>query len=220
MKKAIMIAPALLVALAFAGSASAQGVVAAAIGQAIGNMSAGMPEHCLDGTDEPTVREAARFTAEAEPAMRAYLALAAAGGDVAPSFVGRSERHWAIDGTVVDVPAVRDPWASRVVRIELVGLRLGALKVRGRGQWRAFAADGTLLGTYDGLFRRRTHGFRASSLDLYSAGAATQAPTLAAFCYTPGDAEAFREDRARHEEERAARRAAREAGRVATNARQ
>jgi hypothetical protein len=214
-RKTCITAALALAAATSATPASAQGIIPAVIGQTIANMSAGMPEDCLDGSKEPTVEQAARFTREAEPAMRAYLALAAAGTDVAPSFVGRSEQHWTLDGNVVQIPAVRDPWASRVTRLELVGLRLGALKVRGRGQWRAFAADGTLLGTYDGLFRRRTHGFKLSSLDLYSAGAARQAPALAGFCYTPGDSEAFLEARARREAERAARRAAREAARAA-----
>jgi hypothetical protein len=95
------ITAALALALAAsAPSASAQGIIPAVIGQTIANMSAGMPEDCLDGSKEPTVEQAARFSREAEPAMRAYRALAAAGSDVAPSFVGRSEQHWTLDGNV------------------------------------------------------------------------------------------------------------------------
>lgn len=218
MMKVVAFAPALLAAAMTAAPASAQ-VIVDAIGQAMGNMSGGMSESCLDGSDEPTVEQAARFTREAEPAMRAYLALATTGADVSPSFVHRNEIRWTIDGAALDIRTGRDPWAGRVARLELIGLRLGAFKVRGRGQWRAFAADGTELGVYDGLFRRRSRGFELTWLDLYSAGAARQAPALIPFCYTPGDAEEFREARARREAERAARRAEREAERAARAAR-
>jgi hypothetical protein len=209
------LAAALVLAALPAGPTSAQGVITDAIGQAMGNMSAGMSESCLDGSDEPTVDQAARFTREAEPAMRAYLALAATGADVSPSFVHRNEIRWTIDGAAIEIRTGRDPWAGRVARLELIGLRLGGFKVRGRGQWRAFAADGTGLGVYDGLFRRRSRGFELTWLDLYSAGAARQAPALAPFCYTPGDAEEYREAGARRTAARAARRAVRDAERAA-----
>ncbi len=219
MNKAAFIAPALLAAAALAGPAAAQGIIPAVIGATIANMNQGTPERCLDGSWEPTPRQAARFTAEAEPALRRYLELAAAGADLAPAFTGRrADRRWAIDGETRDFAAVRDPWAARIARLELVGLRLGGMKVRGRGLWRAFAADGAELGLYDGLFRRRSRGFEISSLDLFSAGAAGQPGALTGFCYTPGDTEAFREARAEREAERAARRAAREAERAARTA--
>lgn len=220
MGKAAIIASALAVAAAWAGPAVAQGIIPDVIASTIANMNQGMPEACLDGSWEPTPEQAARFTAEAEPALRNYLELAAAGADLSPAFTHRrSDRRWAIDGEQSDFAAVRDPWAARVARLELVGLRLGGTKVRGRGLWRAFAADGTELGIYDGLFRRKTRGFAVSSLDLFSAGAVKQPAALTGFCYTPGDTEQFREARAEREAERAARRAAREAERAARAAR-
>jgi hypothetical protein len=215
MNKAAFIAPVLLVAATLAMPARAQGIIPDVIASTIANMNQGMPEWCLDGSREPNAQQAARFTAEAEPSLRAYLALASAGADLSPAFVSGGERHLAIDGAAQDVPTGRDPWAARVARLELVGLRLGAMRVRGRGLWRAFAADGTELGTYDGLFRRKSRGFAVSSLDLYSTGAVKQPAALGGFCYTPGDAEAFLEARAQREAERAARRAAREAERAA-----
>jgi hypothetical protein len=219
MGKPAIIASALLVA-AWAAPAAAQGIIPDVIAATIANMNRPMPEACLDGSWEPTPEQAARFTAEAEPALRRYLELAAAGADLSPAFTGRgNDRRWRIDGVEPDFAAVRDPWAARIARLELVGLRLGGAKVRGRGVWRAFAADGAELGTYDGLFRRKTRGFEVSLLDLFSPGSAKQPPALTGFCYTPGDTEAFREARDAREAERAARRAAREAERVARAAR-
>lgn len=216
MLRPAIIASALALAAASAAPAAAQGIIPDVIASTIANMYSGMPEACLDGSWEPTPEQAARFTAEAEPALRAYLALAAAGVDLRPAFTGRrADRRWAIDGEVQDFAAVRDPWAARIARLELIGLRLGGAKVRGRGLWRAFAADGTELGVYDGLFRRKSRGFEVSSLDLFSPAAGKRPADLTGFCYTPGDSEAFREARAEREAERAARRAAREAERAA-----
>lgn len=219
MTKAARIASALALAAACAAPAAAQGVIPDVIASTIANMNQGIPERCLDGFWEPTPEQAARFTAEAEPSLRAYLALATAGADLSPAFTNRRfDRHWTIDGEEPDFAAVRDPWAARIGRLELVGLRLGGMKVRGRGIWRAFAADGTALGVYDALFRRRTHGFEVSSLALVSPGSAKPPPPLTGFCYTPGDTEGFREARATRERERAERRAAREAERAARTA--
>lgn len=188
------------------------------IGQAVANsMNAGIPENCLKLEWEPTAEQAARFTAEAEPALRAYLAIAAKDGDLTPAYTNRKrDRLWAIDGTrTEDFAAIRDPWAARVDRIELVGLRLGGMKVRGRGQWRAYAADGRLIGTYDGLFRRKTKGFEVSSLDLWSPGKEGDAKPLAGFCYTPGDHEEWAEAKAKADADRAERRAKKAAERAA-----
>jgi len=208
-------------ALLAPGTAAAQYnpvFMADVIGQAVANsMNSGIPEKCLKLDWEPTAEQAKRFTAEAEPALRAYLALAAKDADLTPAYTNRKfDRMWAIDGTATkEFAAIRDPWAARVDRIELVGLRLGGMKVRGRGQWRAFAADGSLIGTYDGLFRRKTKGFEVSSLDLWSPGKEGDAKPLSGFCYTPGDHEQWVEDVAKAEAERAERRAKKAAERAA-----
>jgi hypothetical protein len=188
------------------------------IAQTISGMNQGTPERCLDGHWEPTEQQAARFTAEAEPALRTYLQLAASGGDLSPAFTNRRfDRKWSLDGqAATDFATVRDPWASRIARIELVGLRLGGMKVRGRGIWKAYGADGAELGTYDGLFRRKTKGFEVSSLDLYTPGTAKQPPALTGFCYTPGDTEEYFAAKAEREARKAAKRAAREAERAAS----
>jgi hypothetical protein len=208
-----------IAASAFASSAHAQGIIPDVIGATMANMNGGLPEHCLDGSWEPTPEQAARFTAEAEPALRAYLALAATDADLRPAYDGdRHELRWSIDGQESGLAVARDPWAAHIARLELIGLRLGGTRVRGRGLWRAYAADGTALGIYDGLFRRKSRGFGVTSLDLFSPGAVKQPAALTGFCYTPGDTEAFRETRARREADRAARRAARDAQRSAAAA--
>lgn len=213
MNRAIFIAPAL--ALAAPAPAQAQGVIPDVISSTVANMNRGLPERCLDGRMEPDAAESARFTAEAEPALRAYLALAAAGSDPTPAFTSRrNERSWALDAEPLDLATGRDPWAARIARLELVGLRLGGWKVHGRGLWRAFAADGTELGLYDGYFRAHREGFRVSALDLFSPGGDKQPTPIAGFCDVPGDTEQFREARAAREEHRAARRAEREAART------
>lgn len=204
--------------LAAAPAIAQSSFMAGVIGQTVANSAnQGLPERCLDGHWEPKPEEAARFEVEAEPALRTYLELARAGSDLGPAFTNRKfDRRWSLDGTVAkDFSAVRDPWASQVAKIELVGLRLGGMKVRGRGVWKAYAADGTELGTYDGLFRRKTKGFEVSSLDLYTAGAAKQAPVMTGFCYTPGDTEQYFAAKAERAARKAAKRAAEEADRAA-----
>lgn len=182
------------------------------IAQTISGMNQGMPERCLDGHWDPTPEQAARFTAEAEPALRTYLQLAASDGDLAPAFTNRKyDRRWSLDGEVAkDFASVRDPWAARVSRVELVGLRLGGAKVRGRAIWKVYAADGVVIGTYDGLFRRKTKGFEVSSLDLFSAGGAKQPPAVTGFCYTPGDTEEYFAAKAERAAKKAAKKAAKE----------
>src|SRR3954468_19368983 len=126
-------------ASAFASSAHAQGIIPDVIASTIANMNQGLPEHCLDGSWEPTPEQAARFTREAEPALRAYLALAAIGADLRPAYDGdRHHLHCAIDGQESGLASVRDPWAAHIPRLDLIGLRLGGMKVRGRGLWRAY----------------------------------------------------------------------------------
>ena len=214
MRKRNLLAALAVSALASASPVHAQGIIPDVIASTIANMNRGVPEHCLDGSWEPTPEQAARFTAQAEPALRAYLALAATGTDLRPAYDGdRHDLRWAIDGQESGLAVARDPWAAHIARLELIGLRLGGMKVRGRGLWRAYAADGTALGIYDGLFRRKSRGFGITRLDLFSADGGKQPAALTGFCYTPGDTEAFREARARREADRAARRAARDAQR-------
>lgn len=219
MKSGVIVAV-MAIALLPSGAAAQYnaGFMADVIGQAVANsMNRGLPEKCLKLEWEPTAEQAARFTAEAEPSLRAYLALAATGADFTPAFTSRKrDRSWTIDDmTTTDLSVIRDPWAARVDRIELVGLRLGGAKVRGRGQWRAFAADGSLLGTYDGLFRRKTKGFEVSSLSLWRPGEESKAEPISGFCYTPGDHEEWAEATTFAAAQKAERRAAKAAARAA-----
>lgn len=202
MNKLALIMPTMALSAAWSAPTAAQ-VIIDAIGSTVGNMAMNgsrlrdLPEGCLEGVSEPTPEQVARFAAGAEPALRAYLALAAAGRDVRRAFTrNRVSRLWSLDGAPSDLAGVRDPWASRIARLEVVGLRLGGARVHGRGLWRAFAADGTELGIYDGLFRSKARGFEVSWLELFSKGAPDQPSELNSFCYTPGDIESARELRA------------------------
>ncbi|MCW0198562.1 hypothetical protein [Sphingopyxis sp.] len=201
-------------------SATAQynaGFMADVIGQAVARSNRGIPENCLNLTWVPNDKQTARFNAEAEPALRAYLALAAVNADLKPVYTSRKQdRSWSIDGAkITELMDIRDPWAARVDRIELIGLRLGGYEVRGRGQWRAYAADGSLLGIYDGLFRRKSKGFEISSLDLWTPGEESKAKPLSGFCYTPGDHEEWVEATAKAKAAKAERQAAKAAARAA-----
>jgi hypothetical protein len=213
MTRAICLAV-LSASLLLAPPTSAQGLVPAAAGQVIVTLNFGLPEACLDGRWDPNVADTARFMAEAEPALLAYLTRAASrSANVSPFENGGLDRRWTLDGARLNARTGRDPWAADVARLDLLGLRLGGKKQRGRALWRAFAADGTELGIYDGLFRRRRRDFELIAVDLFSPGAARQPPVLSGFCDMPGDVDAYHEARARHEERRAARRAERATGR-------
>jgi hypothetical protein len=185
------------VACAPAGAA-AQSIIPSLIGQTIassaGRGSGGPSESCLALQTPEKPEAVARFGAEAEPALRAYLALAAAGDDPSPAYKGDLKRRWKLDRRVTrELPDVRDPWAARVDRLEPVGVLLGRNPKFGHGIWRAYAADGTWLGTYQAELVRKTRGYAIRRLNLWSPGMEDKGQPLQPFCETPGDHEWYLE---------------------------
>lgn len=172
------------------GAQAQSSILPDVIGATIGNMSAGWPEKCLSLKQKEKPKAVARFSAEAEPALRVYLAAAGSGADLSPTYKRTWSNRWALDGVVTqDLRAVRDPWASRVERLEAVGLVLGRSEIFGHGIWRAFGADGALLGTYEAEMIRKTKGYAVGRLKLWSPGQEGQARPLTAYCVEPGDHE-------------------------------
>jgi hypothetical protein len=211
--RSILAAGAIALAAGAATPAGAQAdFTATMIAITIGNMRSGMPAACLLGRWKPTPEKSAKAQADAEPALRRYLDLAAGGAaDMTQVFTNRkADRRWALDGTAGDLTAISDPWAKRVVTLRLRGHILGGEGVRSRAVWDAVAADGSLLGTYDAVLRRTSKGRELSSLDLYSPGsaAAAAAKPIVDFCYDPGDIEDYKEAVAKADAEREAKRAA------------
>lgn len=83
------------------------------IGQTVAGMNSGWPSGCLalDWKEDPAAD--ARFQREAEPALSAYLALAAGKADLAPAYKRRLPGPWAIDDVPTnDIHAISDPWAT------------------------------------------------------------------------------------------------------------
>lgn len=190
---------------------SAQGqssFMADVIGNTIANMSSGWPKDCLALEWKEDAAAVARFDREAEPALQAYLALAAARADVTPAYKTRLPGPWALDGVPNNkIGTISDPWAGKVARLEKVGVTLGRGKVFGHGVWRAFDADGHLLGTYDAELIRKTKGYAVMRLRLWSPGQEDKIRSLTPYCGEPGDHEAWLEARAAAEAKKAQRRA-------------
>ena len=185
------------------------------IGQAVANSGSGLPRACLALTQPENPVAVARFAAEAEPALRAYLALAATAADPSPSYKRRLADPWALDGVAAkDLRTISDPWAGKVARLEQVGLILGRYELFGHGVWRAYDASDTLLGVYDAELIRKSKGYAVTRLALWSPGSADKAKPLNPYCAEPGD----HEDWVKAEAEREARKAKRRAERAAREA--
>lgn len=204
-----------LVAAGVAGPAGAQSsMVNDVIAQTISGMNQGTPAACYTDRWAPKPKGIAKGTERSEAGIATYLKIAAAGTDLSEAYTyAQEERLWSLDGVGQDSRAARDPWASRVARLERVDLRVGNGEVSYRGLWRAVAADGTLLGTYDALLIRKKGESRLRHLALVSPGNASQPQATGLFCYEPGDIEKREQDIAERKAEKVARRAARDAGR-------
>ena len=127
MRKAIWLAVISGAGLLSVPSAQAQSsMMADIIGQTIANMNSGWPSGCLSLEWKEDAAAAARFDQEAEPALKAYLVLAAGKVDPTPAYKRRLPGPWALDGVPTnDIHAIADPWAGRVARLERVGVTLG-----------------------------------------------------------------------------------------------
>jgi len=216
MKSAAWVLSAALLLAAPTGAAAQSSMIADVIGQTIAGMNSGWPESCLSLKDAEKPKAVARFDAEAEPALRAYLALAAAGTDPTPAYKRTWPERWTLDGAETrELAAVRDPWAARVDRLEPVGVILGRGEVFGHAVWRAFAADGSLLGTYQAEMIRKTKGYAIGRLALWSPGAEGRGKPLTPYCAMPGDHEEYLAAKAEAEAKKAARQAEKDARRKA-----
>lgn len=198
---------------------SAQGALTDTLGQIAGSANSGWPESCLSLKDPEKPKSVARFDADAEPALRAYLALAATGADPTPAYKRTWSDRWTLDGVVTDkLPNVRDPWAARVDRLEPIGIILGRGEVFGHGVWRAYAADGTWLGTYQAEMIRKTKGYAIGRIALWSPGQEGKGKPLTPYCAMPGDTEDYLKAKAEADAKKSARQAEKEARTKAANA--
>ena len=201
-----------LVAASLSTAASAQSsFMADVIGQAAGGYSGGEPDSCFDGRQRPKPEGIASASVRADKAFGEYRALAASKASLKPLFYDK--KNWDFDGAVQDAAAATDPWADRISRVERVSLTVANTgRSWFRGIWNAFAADGSLLGSYDAMMQagRGSAGF--ISLALRSPGSAAHSEPDVPFCSRPGDIERWNEARAKREAEKAAKRAAKEAG--------
>ena len=143
-------------------------------------------------------------------AIQNYLTLARSGESLIPMFVKETAaRHWTKDGSSMAVETARDPWAAQVTRLQMADFRAGNQKTSYRVVWKAFAADGTHIGSYEAFLHRTRNGASLIDLSLYSSDAATQPSASKPFCSYPGDIEQWQEAKAKRDAEKAAKREAR-----------
>jgi hypothetical protein len=166
----------------------------------------------LDGCYNPNLVHRSRRVISIDPyidqAMEKYLGVARGSGKLDKVFTGtREHRLMLIDGVQVDPRNARDPWTSRVARLEPAGSIQSNDDFNAHGKWRALAADGSLVGTYDAYLRAGVGGFHIRQLKLVSAGSTIPPDELKPFCIDPGDIEKWQEKKAQREAEKAAKRA-------------
>ena len=153
---------------------------------------------CYNPDYRPNPRHWPNIIPDADKTLDKYLGLARSASNLDKMFTGRREnRTMTINGVSVDARTARDPWASRVAKLEPVGYVQSNEEMNMHAQWRALASDGTLIGTYDLLIRAGVGGYHIRQLKLVSAG--SQPEALKSFCMTPGDVEKWQSDKAAKE---------------------
>ena len=177
------------------------------------------PPACYNREWTPKATAVAQLKPAADATLQSYLKIAASGGDISPTFIGRKIwRDWRLDGipgsSRLNLTRIRDPWAGKVAKVDQTSFTVGNSSGLARSIWNAYAADGTLLGTYDALLRRNNSGARLQWLYLYSPGTTAKPNPIGAFCLEPGDIERWHAVQAVIEKEEAAKRAAKEARRA------
>jgi len=191
-------------ALCIATSASAQSAVTTALSQNPLGRNVPAATACYDGRWTPNAKDSARATARAEAAMQKYRELGAVGGNMKKLFAGR-DPMWTLDAHPQDVRDLHDPWITRTARLEPIAITSSNEGMSYHAEWRALAADGTAIGTYDGLLE---WSGRFVSLNLYSPAAIGKPSANGPFCREPGDMEEWQADHAEREARKAARQAA------------
>lgn len=179
--------------LMMSSAAEAQSpLVIGAVGQTVGRASGSTLGRCDVTGRQNKPKAVTKFHREAEPALQKYLALAAMGKNPGPAFKRRPVRVWALDGEQTkQFGTIRDSWASQTARLELVGWNLGVSDIFGHAVWRAYAADHSLLGTYDAVTVVASEGHRLVELRLWSPGQEGEASPISPFCARPGDYETW-----------------------------
>lgn len=172
----------------------AQSILPDVIGQALGRAtSSNMPADCLSLKDSHSRKHIERFDRGAEIGMQAYLNLAASGSNPNRAFKRNWKDSWQLDGVVTEDRAdVRDPWASRIARLERIATEHGRSSNYGRAVWNAYDAEGALLGTYDAeMVHRSGDAYAMMRLRLYSPGNIGDVRPVTPYCATPGDSTAY-----------------------------
>jgi len=214
MRKSIRLGTATIMVIGASSALAQPTAVDNVISQFYINQNNGLPDSCFDGRHPPKQSEIANGRARAEEAFNHYLSLAKSGESLVSSFIKEKHvRTWRHDGIAQTVDIARDPLAARIARTELSDLHMGNGKTSYRGVWRAYAADGTYVGSYEAFLYRTRNSARIIRLDVYSASAAIQPGPSAPFCSEPGDIEKWREAKTAREAEEAARRTANQAKR-------
>jgi hypothetical protein len=159
---------------------------------------------CYDPAFQVNPKRWPNFARDADESLNKYLGLARSSSNLDKMFTGtRANRLMTIDGVQVDTRTAKDPWASRIARLEPVGHILSNEEMNILGQWRAIASDGTLLGTYHGLLRAGVGGYHFRQLKLTSAGSRNDPGELKSFCMTPGDVEEWQAKKAERDAKKA-----------------
>lgn len=171
----------------------------------------GRPDGCYNGRWTPSAESIQKGPDRVEVTMANYRQIASAGTDLRKAVGSEGMRRWQIDGQVMDARSVRDPFLPRVARLERLFVRPGNENAFYRIQWRAFAADGSEIGIYDGVMFWRSKKFM--TLDLYTPGAKVRPVADTPFCQVPGDVEQWQEAKLERDARKAARAAEREAAR-------
>jgi len=199
MNKAILIGGAAVALLSVVTAAAQSTFIPSVIGQTVGGMNSSAPVACYDGRWAAKPKNVDKGVARAEDLIQRYRQLATAGPDVKKLFIN-SQARWQLDGQRQIVRNLHDPWIARTAKLERVALTVGNGGRYYHVQWRALAADGSLIGLYDALLN--STGTQFTWLDLYSPAAAGKPASNTPFCNEPGDVEAWQAAKAKREAEK------------------
>ncbi len=185
------------------------------LGQVVSGMNTAAPDKCFDGRWSPSAADNDKGKVRVQSGLDHYRELAGAGADVSKAFIGsKSFRRWRLDGEKQDPRSLHDPWIGQAARLEQVAFTTGNWNGGYHVQWKALAADGTMLGLYDAWMNKSDTGSRFIWLDLYSPAQTDKAMANIAFCDQPGDVEVWKEAQAKRAAKKAAKLAAEQADRA------
>ncbi|QNA84572.1 hypothetical protein G4G27_11650 [Sphingomonas sp. So64.6b] len=171
------------------------------IGQIVGDMmaqgqAAQQEYNCMTGTAMPP-SEIEETRASAETAIKGYWQAVQGGKEtnVAPFYQTDRKAAWVSGAKTVPLSGlirITDPFASDGAVLDaqpIAYLRAGDGGTV-RGQWAARRADGTLIGTYDAMFKRASGIWKLSRLTLIPS--TDYAEPVVQFCHKPNDVLPYR----------------------------